>query len=668
MSSFSEVAPLSEVARIDDAPWTVDDAAELYQVDVWSDGFFRVLPNGEAAATPLGTPDAQISLPAVLNHLKKEGLSAPVLLRFPDVIHGRVQQLNEAFKTAIAETAYEAPYTTVYPIKVNQLHQVVEEILEAGQPYNLGLECGSKAELVAALSHLESDDRLLICNGYKDASMLRLIVEAQALGKEVIPVIEEYSEFEELLRVAQAKGIAPRMGARVNLSAAGVGQWASSCGDRSKFGLEIIEVLRMLDRLDEEGMPEAFDLVHFHIGSQISDIQALKRGVREIAQVYAELHRRGTTVRYLDVGGGLGIRYEPNTPGALQTINYTTQEYANAVVGVVHEVCAQAGVPVPHLLSESGRALTAHHAVLVVEALSVQRHSGIEQGWTGGADDHMLVQNLSNTLAWVTELAETVPAADPPLSELVEAFHDAQETREQASQLFAMGYVPLEQKARATQLYWTICRAIHRIIQPVDPQVLPQELHELDHLLTERYLCGFSVFQSILDHWAIGQLFPVMPLQRLDEEPTRRAELVDLTCDSDGKISTYISEDGPQPYLKAHPLDASAPYYFGIFLTGAYQDIMGDMHNLFGRLPEVHLYADDEEPEGYYIEKRIPGSTVGEMLGNVQYFAPELQRRMKGITKAKVEEGVLRAKDAVPVLEHYREMFAKSTYVNRHEL
>ncbi len=654
---------VADVATASD--WSVEEASYLYQMSAWSDGYFSILPNGHAAVEAQDDTVAAIDIRAVVDDLRAQGITAPLLLRFPDILYGRVKQLNEAFLATIDELAYPSSYTTVYPIKVNQLHQVVEEVLEAGKSYNLGLECGSKAELVAALGHLESDSRLLICNGYKDATMLRLILEAQALDKQVIPVVEELGEFEELLRLGKELDVPVRLGARVNLTTAGVGKWAASCGDASKFGIEISELLYMLDHLEPEGKAGRFELLHFHLGSQISDIHALKRAVREISRVYVQLRQRGVEVRYLDVGGGLGVNYEGNFPGAEQAINYTIQEYANAIVGVVQEVCDQAGVAPPWLLSESGRALTAHHAVLVVEALSAQQHSGVDASWTLSADDHRVVEDLESTLRWVEDLATTDRNGVPPLMQLVEAFHDAHEKREEANQLFSMGYLPLEQRALATQLYWTILRTIDGLVRSVDPTELPSDLAELDDKLKERYLCGFSVFQSILDHWAIDQLFPVVPLQRLDEQPTRRAELVDLTCDSDGKISTYVAPEGRQAHLDVHELTPDDHYYFGIFLTGAYQDIMGDVHNLFGRLPEVHVYADDEEPEGYYVEKIIPGNTVEEMLASVQYFTRDLQRRMKAIIREKVDEGKLRPKDGVELLDRYRRAFEKSTYVNR---
>lgn len=646
--------------------WTPRQSETLYQINTWADDYFFVNEAGHVAVDPSRKKARGVDLHTVVRHLRAEGVQPPMLLRFQDVLHGRVKQLNEAFAQAIDEFGYANGYTTVYPIKVNQLHEVVEEVLDAGAPYGLGLECGSKAELVAALGHLDADDRLLVCNGYKDAEMLRLILRGQELGKCVIPVIEAYEEFEALLRLGRETGVRPCLGVRINLSATGVGQWAASSGDAAKFGVEIAELLKMLGRMEAEGLADRLDLLHCHVGSQITDIQALRRAVREITQVYVRLRKRGVPVSLLDVGGGLGVNYEAGYRDAERSVNYTLQEYANSVVGVVHEICAQADVPVPRLLSESGRAITAHHAVLVVEVIGVQRRGGLEGAAVSETDEHAVVGSLRQTLEWVGELGRDRPQ-DVSMQHLVEAYHDALEKREEANQRFDMGYLSLEEKARAEQLYWAIGRAIHERMVHVEEQRRPAELQQLEEQMVDQYLCAFSVFQSILDHWAIGQAFPIMPLHRLDEAPTRRAVLVDLTCDSDGKVSRYVSANGEKHFLEVHPVEREHPYYLGVFLTGAYQDIMGDVHNLFGRLPEVHIYADAEEPDGYYVEKVIPGDSVQEMLAHVQYFPNDLHRRMERIIREKVEQGRMRPKAGVELLNQYRSVFDKSTYFNPSE-
>ena len=636
--------------------WTSEDAEALYHVDAWADGYFFVNERGHVAACvgPAGGEGA-IDVHQVVEDLGPQA-GSPVLIRFQDILRARVRQLNEAFAEAIGEFAYAGRYNGVYPIKVNQLHEVVEEVLEAGRPYGLGLECGSKAELVAALPHLHSDETLLICNGYKDAAMLRLILTGQLLGKAVIPVMEKYDEFERLMGLATEMDVRPRLGVRVHLATRGSGKWAASSGDRSKFGVAIPELLRIVDRLQAEGRAEALALLHFHLGSQIADIQTLKQAVKEIAQVYAQLHRRGVPVQYLDVGGGLGVNYEVPYSGREEAINYTLQEYANSVVYAVKEVCDAEEVPHPTLVSESGRALTAHHSVLVVDVLGAYRKEGVEAGYRPGEDEHAVAEDLYDI--WQSVEGQT----DVGLGDLLEAYHDAVEKREEAHTLFRLGYLPIEAKGTTESLYWSACRAIHERAGRLDEEGLPHELDALADALVEQYLCDFSVFQSILDHWAIGQRFPIMPLARLDEPPTRRAVLVDLTCDSDGQVSRFVSPDGEARALDVHALREGEPYRLGFFLTGAYQDIMGDMHNLFGRVTEVHVYADAEEPHGYYVEKVLPGATVEEMIAQVQYFPNDLRRRMEAIIQQKVKEKQIRPKAGVELLKRYTDAFGELTY------
>ncbi|GIV61060.1 MAG: biosynthetic arginine decarboxylase [Rhodothermaceae bacterium] len=482
--------------------WTPEEAEEHYHVKGWGDGYFFVRETGEVAVRPERSGPASISIYEVVRHLKEEKVPFPVLIRFQDVLRGRVQQLNHAFRDAIAELGYRNRYTAVYPIKVNQLHEVVEEVLEAGKPFGMGLECGSKAELVAALAHLEDDDTLLICNGYKDGVMLQLILSGQQLGKNIIPVLEKYDEFEHFMHLARTRKIRPRFGVRVRLTTSGAGRWADSGGDLSKFGISIPELLTLLEHLDDQNRLDAFTLLHFHLGSQIANIQTLKKAVKEIAQIYAQLRQRGVPIRYLDVGGGLGVNYEADFAGLNDGINYTLQEYANAVVHSIMEVCDAEQVEHPAIISESGRAITAHHSVLVVEALGAYRKNEIDPDFTPAKTDHALVHELHATWQWVRETPTMRPA------ELLEAYHDAAEKRQQADSLFSFGYLPIEQKALAERLYWSICRTINERVRKMDADWLPNELLALDEHLVDQYLCDFSVFQSILDHWAIGQALP----------------------------------------------------------------------------------------------------------------------------------------------------------------
>ncbi|PIQ61006.1 MAG: arginine decarboxylase [Bacteroidetes bacterium CG12_big_fil_rev_8_21_14_0_65_60_17] len=639
--------------------WTPVDSEVQYLMSTWSDGYFTVNDDGHVVVS---TQEATIDIRRVVDVLVQRGVTFPILIRFQDVLHGRVIQLNEAFREAIAELEYGNRYTGVYPIKVNQLHEVVEEVLDAGRPYGMGLECGSKAELVAALPHLESDDTLLICNGYKDQTSVDLILTGQLLGKCVIPVMEKYDEFLALMAAAEHRHVDTQFGVRVRLTTSGAGKWADSGGDLSKFGISIPELVRLMEYLSESDRTDAFKLLHFHLGSQISDIRSLKKAVKEITQVYVQLRERGYPVEYLDVGGGLGVNYGASYASDEDGINYSLQEYANAVVQTIKEVCDMHGAPHPIIISESGRALTAHHSVLVVNTLGMYRKDEVDPGFAPREDAHQVVLDLHETLSWISSESEF------DLAQLLEAFHDAAGKRQEADTLFGFGYLSLEEKALAERLYWTICRRVNRMLHAMDAeQVLPPELEALDTHLVDQCLCDFSVFQSALDHWAIGQRFPIVPLQRLGEEPDRRAVLVDLTCDSDGKVSSYVSANDDRRFMDMHALRPDEPYYLGFFLMGAYQDIMGDTHNLFGRVSEAHVYADDQEEDGFYIEKIIPGTTVQDMLALVQYFPQDLHSRMNRIIRSKIDDGTIRPKRGFELLEQYKAVFNQHTYYTRHE-
>lgn len=651
--------------------WSAEDAEELYRMAVWGDSFFSVSADGHVVLQPLEDSDLRIDIHDIVTELKRRNVAAPLLIRFQDILQARVVRLNQAFREAVAESEYSNRYQGVYPIKVNQLHEVVEEVLEAGKPFSLGLECGSKAELVAALAHLQDDDTLLICNGYKDAVMMRLMLAAQQLGKNVIPVMEKYSEFVQLLKLADELNMTPRFGVRLRLRTAGAGKWADSGGDQSKFGISMPELVDLLQHLESRNMKQALVLLHFHLGSQIVDVQILKHALKELTQVYAQLYRREFAVNYLDVGGGLGVNYgvDYSTDEDSGSINYTLQEYANAVVYAVMETCDDQQVPHPTLVSESGRAITAHHSVLIVEALGSYGKDEIAADFQPNENDEAVVQRLFETLQDVRDTREIDDDdSQELLSQLLEAYHDVIEQRYNADMLFSLGYLELEQKALAERLYWTVCRQIRRRLPDPNEIAIPPELAALDGALVDQYLCDFSVFQSILDHWAIGQGFPIMPIHRLDEEPLRRATLVDLTCDSDGKVSHYVTAGEDARFLNVHELDPGESYYLGFFLMGAYQDIMGDAHNLFGRVPEVHVYADAEEPGGYYIEKIINGATVQDMLALVQYFPNDLQRRMNSLIRQKVDSGVIRPKAGVDLLNQYMQAFSESTYCNPFEV
>lgn len=634
--------------------WTPESSAELYRVESWGDSFFFINEEGHAAVRPFGDERPAIDIVALVRELERRALSFPVLVRFQDVLQARVRMLNEAFAAAIEETGYGNHYNGVYPIKVNQLHEVVEEVLEAGRKFGMGLECGSKGELIACLPHLADDQMLLICNGVKDRTMLSLILSAQRLGLNVIPVMEKFTEFEALMALADACGQVPRLGVRVRLSTRGSGRWSDSAGARSKFGLSVSEVVRLVTTLERRGMHDSLRLLHCHIGSQVADIQVLKRAIKEITQIYASLVGRGIPIRYLDVGGGLGVSYGAGHTRGEAGVNYGLQEYANAVVYAIKEVCDAREVPTPVIVSESGRAITAHHSVLLVPVLEGNRQNGGNEPVTE-VEPHPALESLQKILHNVRD-----PDREP--EELIEACHDIEEIRIETRTLFSLGYMALDQLAAVEEHYWKIARDLLDRLRGADLDPTPAEVLELEEKLTDRYLCDFSVFQSILDHWAIGQSFPILPIDRLDERPDRRAVIVDLTCDSDGKVGHYISALNDKSFLPVHGVEADTPYYLGFFLMGAYQDIMGDTHNLFGRVPEVHVYADAEEPGNFWIERVIPGATIHEMLAQVQYFPNDLNRRMNEIVRRKIDAGVIRPTMGMEILGQYTACFNDTTY------
>lgn len=640
--------------------WTPADAEELYAVKTWSAGFFGINAKGHVAVRPIPGSDLEIDTTEVIDAAVKEGCTFPLIVRFQDIISARVRRLNLTFREAIAESGYTGTYRTIYPIKVNQLHEVVAEVMEAGKEFNLGLECGSRAELMATLA-LISDDTLLLCNGVKDHSMLTLMLNAQQLGQHVLPVIEKYSEFEQLLVLADQRGLTaentPKLGVRVKLSTRGSGRWFESGGSGSKFGLTVPELVKLVHELEQRGASDSLELLHFHLGSQIADTQVLRSAVREIAQFYADLHKRGVKVKYLDVGGGLGVNYGGSYGGEYEnvesSINYGLKEYANVIVFAVKDICDEREVPTPTLLSESGRAITAHHSMLVMPVIGVHR-----------PDSPPMNAAAENAPPVVKRMAAAYREAKAVRARgaLTEVIHDAQETRLEAEQLSRLGYLDMESLAHAESLYWSIAREVLRKFTALNLSPAPVEQTDLETQLTDLYLADFSVFQSILDHWAIGQVFPIMPLDRLDEEPQRRGQIVDLTCDSDGKIDQYVSSHTNKSWLPLHDYKPDEPYYLGVFLVGAYQEILGDAHNLLGRAGEAHVYASADEPGNFWIEETIKAISIKDMLSTVQYFPSDLDRRMTELIRRKIEAGVVKPAEGMRILNNYTRRLEDTTY------
>ncbi len=631
--------------------WDIQSATSLYNIDRWGTGYFSVNELGHVAVTPDGVPGRSIDMMAVIREAQEEGLSFPLVIRFQDLLRHRVKTINESFRAAIAESGYRSDYRGVFPIKVNQLREVVEEILDAGAPYHFGLEAGSKPELLAALAIHRDPESVIICNGYKDASFIRNAMLGRKLGKNVIMVVEKLEELKDILRVSQEVGVEPMIGVRVRLQSKGAGKWATSGGENAKFGLSTADLMVVSARLKEEGLAHCLRLVHFHVGSQVPDIGTIKRAVREAARFYAKLKKMGHEMGYLDTGGGLGVDYDGSRTTFDSSMNYTLQEYARDIVYNIMEVCDSEKVEHPAIISESGRALVAHHSVLIVEAFgTIEKTAGTQEKISYTEGEPKLVADmieLDNDLLKHGHRLETL--------------HDAQQFKERAQAMFDLGLLELEAKAKIELLYWKIADQIVRSMR--DAEYVPDEIKELETSLSDQYVCNFSVFQSLLDHWALGQLFPIMPVQRLDEEPDRNATLVDITCDSDGKVSKFIDLTDVRDTLALHRLRPDEPYYIGFFLMGAYQDIMGDLHNLFGRVNEVHVFLDDEEENGYYIEETIAGSAIADVLRMTQWDQNELSRQVKSQVDAAIKSNRLKPSEAMRLLASYEKSLSGYTYL-----
>jgi arginine decarboxylase len=635
----------------DQPPWTVDDSSSLYMIDRWGTGYFDVNPAGDLTVAPLQESGIAVPIIAVLREAQALNLNAPLLIRFQDLLRHRVETLNSAFNDAIAEHKYRGSYRGVFPIKVNQLREVVEEILDAGRPFNYGLEVGSKPEMFAGLAIHNDPEALLVCNGYKDNGFIRMALLGRKLGKKVILIAEKLSEVRAITKIAAEMNVEPWIGMRVRLLSKGKGKWATSGGEHAKFGLSTAEILEAIEILREAKMESAFKLLHFHIGSQIPDILTIKRAVREAAMYYAKLHKLGHPLEYLDVGGGLAIDYDGSRSEFHSSMNYTLDEYASDIIYNVMDVCDDEKVPHPNIVSESGRAIVAHHSVLVVQAFGAIEKTPIEPRVVR-ASDHKLTREILEI--------------DRDLNDenVNEAWHDLQQIKEQSQQMFELGLLPLDVKARIETLYWEIAEKLQSIITHMDPDEVPEDLRTLNIELADQHICNFSVFQSLLDHWALGQLFPIVPIHRLNEKPQLESTLVDITCDSDGKVSKYIDRNDVRETLPLHELRDGAPYYLGIFLTGAYQDIMGDLHNLFGRVNEVHVFLDPDEESGFYIEEEIAGNTIGEVLAMTQYDWRDLEKRMKAQIDAAIKQDILRPNEGMRLLQEFERGLKDQTYLS----
>jgi arginine decarboxylase len=634
-------------------PWDIESARALYNIRRWGARYFDINEAGHVVAMPLREAGSVVDITDVIEEAKGRGLQFPVLIRFQDILRHRVEALNQAFAASIKEFNYQNVYRGVFPIKVNQLREVVEEILDAGRPFRFGLEVGSKPELFAGLAMQSQEGSLIICNGYKDTQFIRMALMGIKLGKTVILVVEKLEELKQIIAVSRQMGVEPLLGIRVRLSSKGAGRWAESGGDNAKFGLSTAELLMATELMRAEKMEHCFKLLHFHIGSQVPDILFIKKAVQEATRFYAKLFKMGFAIESLDVGGGLGVDYDGSRSASDSSTNYSMREYTNDMVFYIAEVCNQEKVPHPQIVSESGRALVAHHSVLVVEIFGAIEKMRAGSQVPEGEYQHALVRDLLDIRKNIAQLHK------------LEAYHDALDRREEAQNMFALGLLDLPDKAKIESLYWDICRQVVQSFQG-QPHV-PEEIRKLEESLGDQFLCNFSVFQSLLDHWALGQLFPIMPLSRLNEAPTREGTLVDITCDSDGQVNKFIDIADVRDTLALHALRANGngpePYYLGFFLMGAYQDIMGDLHNLFGRVNEVHVFLDPDEPSGYYVEEIIEGTTVVQALTSVQYHAHELKRQMKMQVDEAIKSDRLKPSEGMRLLDDFERGLQDYTYL-----
>ena len=625
--------------------WNVTRSKEIYDIERWGKGYFSISDDGHVLVHPTREPSRSVDLKKLVDTLVLRGIDPPLLLRFPEILGLQMQELKSVFQSAIHEHGYQGRYVCVYPIKVNQQRHVVEEIYKFGRQHGFGLEAGSKPELLAVVA-MADNGTPIICNGFKDDEYIEMAMLATKIGRNITPVVEKYTELDLILKHSKKIGVRPQIGIRVKLASRGAGRWKSSGGYRSKFGLTVTEALRALEQLKSEGMEDCLRLLHFHLGSQITNIRHIKAAVIEAARVYVDLKNAGAGLEFLDVGGGLGIDYDGSQTDFESSVNYSLQEYANDIVYHVQNVCAQAEVPHPNIVTESGRAIAAYHSVLVFNVLGVS-------GYGAEAIPDKLGDDAEQPLVDLMETYRNLSSKN-----LLESFHDAQQALDSSLNLFSLGYLPLRQRSLAENLYWVICRRILGMAKQLD--VFPEELEGLEGMLSDTYFCNFSLFQSMPDSWAVKQLFPIMPIHRLTEQPTRNAILGDISCDSDGKVDQFIDRRDVKKALPLHTFNSEA-YYLGTFLVGAYQEILGDLHNLFGDTHAVHVRLNENNSP--VLEAVIRGDTVKEVLNYVQFSAGNLLEQFRLDVEKAVMQDRIGYEESGRLLKFYEEGLYGYTYL-----
>ncbi|MCR9203647.1 MAG: biosynthetic arginine decarboxylase [Halobacteriovoraceae bacterium] len=630
--------------------WSREEAEITYNISNWGEGYFDINPEGHLVVKT-SDDSKPIVIKDVVEEMQSQGVTFPAVLRFHDILRSQVQKINIAFKDCIAEANYQGTYRGVYPVKVNQMREVIEEIVDAGAEYNYGLEAGSKPELLAVLAYNTNKDSLTVLNGYKDEDYLSLALMGNQLGRNVIIVIEKFSELPKLLKVAKKIGVRPQVGLRGKMSIKGRGRWAKSTGDRAKFGLSISEMLKAVNLMKENEMEDCIKLFHFHIGSQISDIRTIKAAINEGARIYTELHKLGCGLEFFDAGGGLGIDYDGSRSDSDSSVNYSLSEYVADIIYGVKQVCDLEKVPHPNIVTESGRAITAHHSMVITKVIDKIKVTQTDFETTKMEDEHILIKNMREMHSW-----------DMTEEKYQEIYNEALQIKDQALAAFNLGVISLQDRATIETLYWQIIEDMMKLVKTFD--FIPEHLNDLEDSLSPQYLCNFSVFQSAADHWAIGQLLPVIPISRLNEKPTESCSIADITCDSDGMIGKFINRDGITPTMAIHDIKPDDNYLIGMFLTGAYQDVMGDMHNLFGRVHEVHVYGDSDDPHGFYIEEIIKGNTASSVLSTMQYNPEYMAQKVKRDVTKIVSAGKLPPRRGVKWVDFYEDCLTSYTYLN----
>lgn len=626
--------------------WRIEDSEELYNINGWGVNYFSINQKGNVEVRPMKN-GAAVDLKELVDELQLSDVSLPVLVRFPDILDDRIVTISNCFRSAAEEYGYKAQNFIIYPIKVNQMRPVVEEIVSHGKKFNIGLEAGSKPELHAVIAINTDPESLIICNGYKDEDYIELALLAQKMGKRIFLVAEKLNELRLITTIAKRLKVKPNLGIRIKLASVGSGKWEESGGDISKFGLTSSELLEAIDFIERNRMRDCIRLIHFHIGSQVTKIRKIKVALREASQFYVQLRKMGFNIDFVDIGGGLGVDYDgTGSSNSESSVNYTIQEYVNDSISTFVDASNKNNVPHPNIITESGRSLTAHHSVLIFEVLETTTLPSWDEDETVTENDHELVKDLYPLLNNVNQ------------TRMLETWHDAQQIREEALDRFSLGLIDLKTRAQIERLFWSIARKVYQLALSI--KHVPEELRQISRLLSDKYFCNFSLFQSLPDAWAIDQIFPIMPIHRLNEEPVRTATIQDMTCDSDGKIDNFIATRNSSYHLPVHPLKPKEPYYIGVFLVGAYQEILGDLHNLFGDTNAVHVTVDED---GYRIDQVIDGETVAEVLDYVQYNAKRMVRTVETWVTSSVKAGIITIEEGKEFLSNYRSGLYGYTYL-----